>query len=129
MTRSPIRKETTISDRRRPIFAVRNLEKAADLEASALKASEMFKVLAHKNRLRLRYLPAGQECSAAELETALSLSQAAVSQQLARLRLEGIVSTRRVGKQIFYRLDDRGIGALISATLHATAEHWIKGMA
>jgi ArsR family transcriptional regulator len=41
-----------------------------------------------------------------ELETLLSSRQAAVSQQLARLRLEGLVSARRDGKAIFYSLQD-----------------------
>ncbi|MGO4668122.1 ArsR/SmtB family transcription factor [Bosea sp. 2RAB26] len=104
-------------------------EPAATLEARALQASELFKVLAHKNRLKLLYLLAEQERSVAELETALSLSQAMVSQQLTRLRLQRIVSTRRVGRRIFYRLNDRGVGAVIAATLDATAAHWTKAHA
>jgi ArsR family transcriptional regulator len=39
-----------------------------------------------------------------ELEDLLSARQAAVSQQLSRLRLEGLVIPRREGKTIFYRL-------------------------
>ncbi|HBR41081.1 MAG TPA: transcriptional regulator, partial [Sulfitobacter pontiacus] len=43
-----------------------------------------------------------------ELEELLSARQAAVSQQLSRLRLEGLVTPRRDGKTIYYRLaDDR----------------------
>jgi DNA-binding transcriptional ArsR family regulator len=43
-----------------------------------------------------------------ELETLLSARQAAVSQQLSRLRLEGLVTARRDGKTIYYSLaDDR----------------------
>ena len=104
-------------------------EPAATLEARALQASDLFKVLAHKNRLKLLYLLAEQERSVAELETALSLSQAMVSQQLTRLRLQRIVSTRRVGRRIFYRLNDSGVGAVIAATLDATAAHWTKAHA
>ena len=41
-----------------------------------------------------------------ELEDLLSARQAAVSQQLSRLRLEGLVTPRRDGKTIFYSLTD-----------------------
>ena len=48
------------------------------------------------------------ETSVTELEELLSARQAAVSQQLSRLRLEGLVTPRREGKAIYYRLaDDR----------------------
>ena len=41
-----------------------------------------------------------------ELEELLTARQAAVSQQLSRLRLEGLVVPRREGKAIYYRLAD-----------------------
>ena len=48
------------------------------------------------------------EMSVGALEEALGMRQAAVSQMLARLREEGLVSTRRDGKTIYYALaDDR----------------------
>ena len=46
------------------------------------------------------------EKSVTELEDLLSSRQAAVSQQLTRLRLEGLVKPRRDGKTIYYRLTD-----------------------
>ena len=55
----------------------------------------------------LCHLVSGEK-SVTELEDLLSARQAAVSQQLSRLRLEGLVIPRRDGKTIFYRLaDDR----------------------
>jgi DNA-binding transcriptional ArsR family regulator len=41
-----------------------------------------------------------------ELESCLGARQAAVSQQLARLRLKGLVNTRRDGKAIYYSIQD-----------------------
>ena len=49
---------------------------------------------------------ASGERSVTELERLLSQRQAAVSQQLARLRLERLVDSRRDGKTIYYRLAD-----------------------
>lgn len=53
----------------------------------------------------LCHLTAGEK-SVSELENLLCLRQAAVSQQLARLRLEGLVTCRREGKTIYYSLND-----------------------
>ena len=69
-------------------------------------ASAFLKALAHEGRLMiLCHLQAGEK-SVTELETLLSSRQAAVSQQLARLRLEGLVSCRRDGKTMFYSIQD-----------------------
>jgi len=73
---------------------------------SAVDASNFLKALAHEGRLMiLCHLSSGPK-SVTELETLLASRQAAVSQQLARLRLEGLVSARRDGKTIYYSLQD-----------------------
>ena len=54
----------------------------------------------------LCHLASGEK-SVTELEELLSARQAAVSQQLSRLRTEGLVSPRREGKTIYYSLTDK----------------------
>ncbi|MDE0765532.1 MAG: metalloregulator ArsR/SmtB family transcription factor, partial [Amylibacter sp.] len=49
------------------------------------------------------------EKSVTELENLLSLRQAAVSQQLARLRFEDLVGSRREGKAIYYSIKDKKV--------------------
>jgi DNA-binding transcriptional ArsR family regulator len=71
---------------------------------NAKRASDFLKALAHENRLMILCILAEGEKSVSELEDLLSLRQPTVSQQLARLRADGLVSTRRNGKAIFYRL-------------------------
>ena len=71
---------------------------------NAKRASDFLKALAHENRLMILCILAEGEKSVSELEDLLSLRQPTVSQQLARLRADGLVSTRRDGKAIFYRL-------------------------
>ncbi len=75
---------------------------------SACDAANFLKAISHEGRLMiLCHLVTGEK-SVTELEELLSARQAAVSQQLARLRLEGLVTPRREGKTIFYSLaDDR----------------------
>ncbi|PVH30831.1 transcriptional regulator [Pararhodobacter oceanensis] len=72
----------------------------------AQAAAAFLKALAHEGRLLiLCHLSTGEK-SVTELENLLGSRQAAVSQQLARLRLEGLVSCRREGKAIYYSLGD-----------------------
>ena len=77
------------------------------LAENATEASQLLKAVSHEGRLMiLCYLATGEK-SVTELEQLLHARQAAVSQQLARLRLEGLVSTRRDGKTIRYSLSDQ----------------------
>lgn len=73
---------------------------------NARRATDFLKALAHEGRLMILCHLASGERSVTELEQLLSQRQAAVSQQLARLRLEGLVQTRRDGKVIYYQLAD-----------------------
>ena len=73
---------------------------------NAQTASNFLKAISHEGRLMiLCHLTTGEK-SVTELEDLLSARQAAVSQQLTRLRLEGLVTPRREGKAILYRLTD-----------------------
>lgn len=73
---------------------------------NACTASNFLKAISHEGRLMiLCHLVTGEK-SVTELEELLSARQAAVSQQLARLRLEGLVTPRRDGKTIYYSLTD-----------------------
>ena len=79
-----------------------------EMVANATTASNFLKAISHEGRLMILCHLASGEKSVTELERLLSARQAAVSQQLARLRLEGLVTPRREGKTMFYRLaDDR----------------------
>nr|WP_245813635.1 metalloregulator ArsR/SmtB family transcription factor [Boseongicola aestuarii] len=73
---------------------------------NAMNASNFLKAISHEGRLMILCHLASGEKSVTELEDLLSARQAAVSQQLSRLRLEGLVTPRREGKIIFYRLTD-----------------------
>ena len=80
---------------------------------SAREATDFLKSIAHEGRLMILCRLAEGECSVTDLEELLSARQAAVSQQLARLRLEGIVDARREGKSVYYSLSDDRIQTII----------------
>ncbi|MDO7655332.1 MAG: metalloregulator ArsR/SmtB family transcription factor, partial [Paracoccaceae bacterium] len=74
---------------------------------NALVASNFLKAISHEGRLMILCYLASGEKSVTDLEELLSARQAAVSQQLSRLRMEGLVTPRREGKVIYYSLTDK----------------------
>lgn len=81
----------------------------------ARDATNFLKTLAHESRLMiLCHLVTGEK-TVTDLETLLSQRQPAVSQQLMRLRSEGLVTTRREGKAIYYGIADARVSIMIGA--------------
>ncbi len=99
-------------------FEAAGPQDAGSVVKCARAASEFLKALAHEGRLVILCHLVGGERSVGELETLLGARQAAVSQQLARLRHEGLVRGRRDGKTIYYSIGDAKVRLLIE-TLHA----------
>jgi len=85
------------------------------LLANAREASEFLKALSHEVRLLILCFLIEGEKSVSEIEKMLKLRQPAVSQQLARLRADGLVETRRNGKNIYYSLARTEVRDVIEA--------------
>ncbi|MBO9195565.1 MULTISPECIES: ArsR/SmtB family transcription factor [unclassified Rhizobium] len=81
----------------------------------ARAASELLKALAHHTRLLILCILAEEEKTVSEIEDILGMQQAMVSQQLARLRLEGLVNTRREGRMIYYSVGHSGTVSLLKS--------------
>jgi DNA-binding transcriptional ArsR family regulator len=76
----------------------------ADMVVHARSARDLLKALAHETRLMILCLLVEEERSVGELEQLMELRQPSVSQQLARLRFDGLVNARREGRTIYYSL-------------------------
>ena len=74
------------------------------LSSSSKEAGRFLKALANENRLMLLCILSEGEYSVTELEQLLGIRQPTLSQQLARLRSDNLVGTRRDGKAIYYSL-------------------------
>jgi DNA-binding transcriptional ArsR family regulator len=86
------------------------------IEAGGL--ATVFKVLANNTRLRLLHaLVLSSEMRVTDLSKAVGLKPQAVSNQLQRLSDLGIVSSRRVGKNILYSLVDLCVRSLLEQAL------------
>lgn len=84
------------------------------LRQSANQACGLMKTLGNPDRLMLLCQMLEQEQSVSELEMKLDIQQPTLSQQLAVLRKEGFVSTRRQGKMIFYSLASKEVRRMLS---------------
>lgn len=90
-------------------------EDLEQLLEQARKASDLLKALAHESRLLILCLLAEGERSVSELEDIMQMPQAAVSQQLARLRFDRLVTTRRDGRVIYYSIASTEVASVIGA--------------
>lgn len=81
----------------------------AELEAHAAEAARFLRLLANEHRLLMMcHLLVSGELAVNALADRVGLSQSALSQHLARLREDGLVTFRRDSQTLFYRIcDDR----------------------
>ena len=74
------------------------------MQQAARQASDLMKALANKNRLMILCQLTDGEKSVGELAALLDLPQPAVSQQLARMRNQGLVASRKNAQTVHYSL-------------------------
>ena len=87
------------------------------MQANADEAASLLKMIANPSRLLILCALVTREHTAGELEGLVGLSQSAVSQHLAKLRLKDLVATRRDGQTIYYSIKDQTTQQLVE-TLH-----------
>jgi DNA-binding transcriptional ArsR family regulator len=93
-----------------PDTAELNIEQ---MRAAAERATALLRVLAHEDRLLLLCQLSQRELCVGELEEQLDIHQPMLSQQLGVLRRQELVTTRRDGKRIYYRIADPRARALL----------------
>lgn len=94
--------------------------KASDLQnmqRNSKKAEAMLKILANAKRLMILCHLVKGEKTVGELAGLVSLSQSALSQHLAKMRALNLVETDKKGQEVFYRIENREVEAILS-TLH-----------
>lgn len=96
--------------------------KALVRDKGILTSTELLRSLANEKRLSILYLLQGGEKSVLEMAAALTLRQPTVSQQLARLRSDNLVATRRQGQTIYYSINDDKIPAILDLLAEVNGE-------
>ncbi len=84
-----------------------------DFTSNSPEAADFLKAVSHEGRLTILCHLVSGEKSVSELIELLSGNQAAVSQQLARLRLSGLITYRREGKSLYYKIADERVVPLL----------------
>jgi DNA-binding transcriptional ArsR family regulator len=95
------------------ISSAQSPEEFEQLLEQARKASDLLKALSHESRLLILCLLVEGEKSVSELERIIKMPQASVSQQLARLRFDRLVNTRREGRIIYYSIASEEVSSII----------------
>ncbi|MES2770260.1 MAG: metalloregulator ArsR/SmtB family transcription factor [Bdellovibrionota bacterium] len=83
------------------------------LRQQSKDVAALLKQLSHPQRLLILCSMAEDEKSVSEIEEACGASQSAVSQFLKGMRLEGLIESRREGKQVYYKILDKRVLSLI----------------
>ena len=87
-----------------------------------MRLEELFKVFSDATRLRILEALDGGELCVCDIGAVLSMSQSAVSHQLAVLRAARLVAYHREGKTVYYSLADDHVGILLKAGLEHASE-------
>lgn len=93
------------------------------MRAAASKATALLKALANTDRLLLLCQLTQNEHCVSELEELVGVVQPTLSQQLGVLRDEGLVATRREGKQIYYRIASKEALAVMQTLYEHFCQH------
>ena len=99
-------------------YSYKNSPKEADFTHLA----DLFGALSDPNRLRIISTLLDGECSVGEIAERVELSESAVSHQLRGLRQLRLVRARKLGRQVFYTLDDDHIARLYQLGLEHTLD-------
>lgn len=89
-------------------------------------AAELLALLGDRTRLVLLHTLARQEADVTTLTEACGAQRPAVSQHLARLRVSGLVHTRKEGRRVVYSLTDGHLRRVVDEAL-SLADHHLAG--
>ncbi len=83
------------------------------------KIADFFKILGDTTRMKILYALDKNEMCVCDIANVLNMSKSAISHQLGTLRRSGIVRCRKVGKEVYYMLDDNHVREVTEiSTIH-----------
>ena len=88
---------------------VENTRKQMGDEDLLNKMTEFFKILGDTTRVKILYALDKNELCVCDIANVLNMSKSSISHQLGTLRRSGIVKCKKVGKEVFYTLDDNHV--------------------
>lgn len=92
-----------------------------------IKVSSFFKILGDITKLKIVYALDNNEMCVCDIANLLSMTKSNISHQLALLKENGLVTSRKVGKEVFYKLDDGHVRDVFEIArdhiIHKESEH------
>jgi ArsR family transcriptional regulator, lead/cadmium/zinc/bismuth-responsive transcriptional repressor len=115
----PTKLEPQLINPKAVTIAKRNLPTTQD----TLIASELLKAIADPTRMRiLSALRTADELCVYDIAAVVAMSESAVSHQLRLLRAVNLVTPRKEGRQVFYRLSDAHVASILDCALEHARE-------
>lgn len=103
---------------------VKDVEQGMISPDTIFHISNLFKILGDPTRVKIVWALEQHELCVCDIATILNMTKSATSHQLALLRKNNLVKTRREGKQVFYSLDDEHVTSIIEmAKTHICHTH------
>ena len=84
------------------------------MRENASQAAGLMKLLGHPHRMMILCELKQGECSVSELSEKIDIPQSPLSQHLARMRHEGVVTSRREAQTVYYSLLGKEVGAVVT---------------
>lgn len=84
--------------------------------------ADFFKVIGDSTRIKILYAISKKEICVSDIANVLNMNQSAISHQLRILKASRIVRYKKIGKQVYYALDDDHIKYLFSMGLEHIKE-------
>ncbi len=73
------------------------------------RVAEFFKILGDTTRVKILFALDQNELCVCDIANILNMSKSSISHQLGTLRRSGIVKCKKIGKEVFYMLDDEHV--------------------
>lgn len=103
---------------------VENVLKAMPEEDVFSRLADFYKIIGNDTRCKLIYALSINEMCVCDLANVLSMTKSSISHQLSKMRDAGVVKYRRVGKEVYYSLDDEHISGIFAISLaHINHKH------
>jgi len=103
---------------------VKEIQDASIADEMIYEIADFFKIFGDSTRLKTLFALKDGEICVGDLAEALGLSQSSISHQLRTLRQNNVVRYRKVGKVVYYSLDDDHVGNLLTQSLeHLNHQH------
>ncbi|TCK97817.1 ArsR family transcriptional regulator [Natranaerovirga hydrolytica] len=102
---------------------INKVKNVMPIEENLYDLAEFFKVFGDSTRIKILYALSVSEMCVCDLSNLLSISQSAISHQLRVLKNSRLVKYKRVGKVVYYSLDDHHIQGIFNQGLEHVNEH------